>query len=146
MAGTVASERQLTGIVNLDDRFHAARSADRLSSRDPLPPFDRSSATAAMQRGAASFPRLPSLIFSQSPSRRRRHCNSASASACDRHRHSISRLARSNTDCGSVMPSSRAVLRLMTNSSTDGLSTGRSPARVPLRILAAYGKRAVIPS
>ena len=35
MAGTVASERQLTGIINLNDSFKAAKSVDRLSSLDP---------------------------------------------------------------------------------------------------------------
>lgn len=32
---TIASERQLTGIFNLDDGFEAASSLDRLSSLDP---------------------------------------------------------------------------------------------------------------
>jgi hypothetical protein len=36
VAGTVANERQLTGIINLDDRFQAASSEDRLSSPDPM--------------------------------------------------------------------------------------------------------------
>ena len=35
VAGSVASERQLTGIINLDDGFQAASSPDRLSSLDP---------------------------------------------------------------------------------------------------------------
>lgn len=35
MAGSVASERQLTGITNLNGRFQAANSADRVSSVDP---------------------------------------------------------------------------------------------------------------
>ena len=35
MAGTVAGEGQLTGIINPDDRFQAANSADRLSRLDP---------------------------------------------------------------------------------------------------------------
>lgn len=35
MAGTGASERQLTGIINLDDGFRAASSPDWLSSLDP---------------------------------------------------------------------------------------------------------------
>lgn len=34
LAGTVASERQLTGIVNSDESFKAAKSVDRLSSLD----------------------------------------------------------------------------------------------------------------
>ena len=38
--GTVANERQLTGIVNLDDGFQAASSPDRLSTLDPLPTVD----------------------------------------------------------------------------------------------------------
>lgn len=37
-ARTIASERQLTGIFNLDDGFEAASSLDRLSSLDPLLP------------------------------------------------------------------------------------------------------------
>jgi hypothetical protein len=36
MAGTVASERQLIGIINLDDSLKAASSVDRPSSLDPL--------------------------------------------------------------------------------------------------------------
>jgi hypothetical protein len=32
LAGNVGLERQLTGIINRDDRFRAARSVDRLSS------------------------------------------------------------------------------------------------------------------
>ena len=35
MAGTVASERQLTGIINSDDSFKVGKSVDRLSSLDP---------------------------------------------------------------------------------------------------------------
>ena len=35
MAGTVASERHLTGIINLGDSFKATKSVDRLSSLDP---------------------------------------------------------------------------------------------------------------
>ena len=35
MAGTVAGERQLPCIINLDDCFEAASSPDRLSSLDP---------------------------------------------------------------------------------------------------------------
>jgi hypothetical protein len=35
-AGTIASERQMTGIINLNDGFKAASSLDRLSSLDPL--------------------------------------------------------------------------------------------------------------
>ena len=34
MAGTVASERQLTGIINSDDSFKVGKSVDRLSSLD----------------------------------------------------------------------------------------------------------------
>jgi len=37
LAGTAAGERRLTGIIKLDDRFLATSSADRLSSRDPIP-------------------------------------------------------------------------------------------------------------
>jgi hypothetical protein len=36
MAGNVDGERQLTGIINLDVRFEAASSVDRLARRDPL--------------------------------------------------------------------------------------------------------------
>ena len=35
LAGTVASERQLTGIINSDDSFKVGKSVDRLSSLDP---------------------------------------------------------------------------------------------------------------
>jgi hypothetical protein len=38
-ARTVASERQLIGIVNVDDGFQAVSSQDRLSSLDPLLPL-----------------------------------------------------------------------------------------------------------
>lgn len=41
MAGTVASGRQLTGIINIDDCFKAAKSVDRLSSFDPQLPVGR---------------------------------------------------------------------------------------------------------
>jgi hypothetical protein len=41
VAGIVASERQLTGIINLDDGFQAGSSPDRLSSLDPLQLFDQ---------------------------------------------------------------------------------------------------------
>jgi hypothetical protein len=36
--GIAASERRLTGIIRLDDRFLPTSSADRLSSRDPQLP------------------------------------------------------------------------------------------------------------
>jgi len=52
--------------------------------------------------------------------------------ACD---HWISRSARARTDDGIVSPSARAVLRLMTRVNVVGRSTGRSPARAPLRSL-----------
>jgi len=39
VAASVASERQLTGIINLADGFQAANSRDRLSSLDPLLPL-----------------------------------------------------------------------------------------------------------
>lgn len=42
MAGTVSDDRPLYGIIKLDDRFRAASSADRLSSRDPNRAFDLS--------------------------------------------------------------------------------------------------------
>src|SRR5450755_3063204 len=50
LAGTVASERQLIGIVDTPDRFRAASLSDRLSSLDPLLPFGGSSARSATQR------------------------------------------------------------------------------------------------
>ena len=37
VAGSVASERRLTGIINLDDRFRAVSPANRLSRLDPQP-------------------------------------------------------------------------------------------------------------
>lgn len=40
LAGIVASERQLSGIIDLDDRFQAASSAERLSRLDPLLPVE----------------------------------------------------------------------------------------------------------
>jgi len=46
LAGTVASERQLTGMVNLDDRFQTASSADRLSRRDPQLSLDEQKSIA----------------------------------------------------------------------------------------------------
>jgi len=36
VAGIVGSERQLAGIIDLDDRFPASSSASRLSSLDPV--------------------------------------------------------------------------------------------------------------
>ena len=39
LAGTVANERQLHGIINLDDRFQAASSEDRVSGHDPEASF-----------------------------------------------------------------------------------------------------------
>ena len=35
VAGTVASKRQLTGVINSDDSFRAAKSVDRLQSLEP---------------------------------------------------------------------------------------------------------------
>jgi hypothetical protein len=35
LAATVGRERKLTGIINADDGFQAANSADRLSRPDP---------------------------------------------------------------------------------------------------------------
>lgn len=49
--------------------------------------------------------------------------------------HSITRFARSNTDCGIVRPSALAVFPLMSNSSFVDCSTGRSPGLAPLKIL-----------
>jgi hypothetical protein len=39
MAGNVNGERLLTGIINLDDRFRAVSSADRLAKADPMRSF-----------------------------------------------------------------------------------------------------------
>jgi hypothetical protein len=39
LAGTVDGKRQQMGIVNFDDRFGAASSADRLASSDPSATF-----------------------------------------------------------------------------------------------------------
>jgi hypothetical protein len=42
VAETVATERQLTGIINLEDCFKAAKSVDRPSSLDPSQPVNSS--------------------------------------------------------------------------------------------------------
>ena len=39
MAGNVGDECQQSGMADSDDWFQATRSADSLSSPDPLPPF-----------------------------------------------------------------------------------------------------------
>jgi hypothetical protein len=49
--------------------------------------------------------------------------------------YSITSSARISIDCGTVRPSSLAVLRLMTSSNRVGCSTGRSAGLAPLRIL-----------
>ena len=49
--------------------------------------------------------------------------------------HSMPSSARSSSDCGTVRPSALAILRLMTNSSFVGCSTGKSPGFAPLNIL-----------
>ena len=49
--------------------------------------------------------------------------------------HWITSFARSSSDCGMVMPSAFAVLRLTTNSNFVGCSTGISAGFAPLRIL-----------
>jgi hypothetical protein len=49
--------------------------------------------------------------------------------------HSITRSARSSSDCGIVRPRALAVFKLMTNSNLLGCSIGRSPGFAPLRIL-----------
>ena len=54
MAGSVDSERQLTGILNLDDSFKVAKSVDRLSSLDPVPSLEL--ATSLAQRCYAGPP------------------------------------------------------------------------------------------
>src|SRR5438046_8433910 len=46
--------------------------------------------------------------------------------------------ARSNNDCGILIPIASAVLRLMTSSDFVGCSMGRSAGLAPLRILSAY--------
>jgi hypothetical protein len=45
MAGNVAGERQLIGIIKSDDRFQAAKSAKWPSSHDPFPSFERDQST-----------------------------------------------------------------------------------------------------
>ena len=49
--------------------------------------------------------------------------------------YSITRSARTSTDCGIVRPSALAVLRLITSSILVGCSIGKSPGLAPLRIL-----------
>src|SRR4029434_2656722 len=48
--------------------------------------------------------------------------------------HSITSSARASSIGGTVRPSALAVLRLITNSSLDGSSIGRSPGCAPLKI------------
>src|SRR6266536_564804 len=52
--------------------------------------------------------------------------------------HSILLSARSRTDCGIVMPSALAALRLTTSSKFVGCSTGRSAGFAPLRMRSTY--------
>src|SRR5436853_2755736 len=49
--------------------------------------------------------------------------------------HWVTSSARSNSDCGIVIPSALAVLRLITSSNLVGCSTGSSPGFAPLKIL-----------
>jgi hypothetical protein len=67
--------------------------------------------------------------------RRERPCHRA---AEQRHelptRHSMTSSARASSVGGAVRPSALAVLRLITNSSLEGSSIGRSPGRVPFKI------------
>jgi hypothetical protein len=65
---------------------------------------------------------------------------------CPPVNHSITRSARSSTDCGTVRPNARAVLRLITSSNLAGRSNGRSPGRAPLRILSTYVAASRYPS
>src|SRR5206468_10831408 len=51
--------------------------------------------------------------------------------------HSIISSARRRIDCGTVMPSAFAVLRLITSSNLVGCCTGRSAGLAPVRILPA---------
>jgi hypothetical protein len=53
------------------------------------------------------------------------------------HRYSITSSARLCTDCGTVMPSALAVLRLMNSSTFVDCMTGRSAGFSPLRIFPA---------
>src|SRR6516225_4113149 len=53
--------------------------------------------------------------------------------------YSITSSASASRVGGIVMPSDRAVLRLMTNSNLIGRSIGRSDGLAPLRILETYG-------
>jgi len=55
----------------------------------------------------------------------------------ERLRYSITSLAATSIDCGTVIPSALAVLRLMTNSSFTACWIGRSVVLAPLRILPA---------
>ena len=52
--------------------------------------------------------------------------------------HRITSSACSSIDCGIVIPSALAVLRLTTNSNFVGCSIGRSPGLAPFRILSTY--------
>jgi hypothetical protein len=52
--------------------------------------------------------------------------------------YEITSFARSSSDCGMVMPSALAVLRLITSSNLVGCSIGRSAGFAPLRILSTY--------
>jgi hypothetical protein len=53
-------------------------------------------------------------------------------------RYSITSLARATSEAGTVMPSTFAVLRLMTSSSLVGNSIGKWATGVPLSILYTY--------
>jgi len=52
--------------------------------------------------------------------------------------HRITSSARSSIDCGMVMPSALAALRLTTNSNLVGCSIGSSAGLAPFRILSTY--------
>jgi len=54
LAETVASERQLTGIINFDDSFKATGSVDRVSSLDPEETINTSTLTPASGRPSRS--------------------------------------------------------------------------------------------
>src|SRR5262245_61894163 len=60
---------------------------------------------------------------------------SANSGPSPGHDHRITSSARTNSDCGIVMPSTLAVLRLITSSNFAGRSMGKLAGLAPLRIL-----------
>ena len=63
------------------------------------------------------------------------YCCTEDLAAWVEHGYSITRSARNNRECGTVMPRALAVFRLMANSNLSGRSIGSSPGLAPCKIL-----------